>query len=282
MAGRIASDYDRPHALSLVANYRLSRLIELGTTVRVQSGFPYSMPLGVRVAAVEDTSDVDGDGNATELIPQRDARACPCGRRTTATSSNLNSGRLPVFARVDLRATFRPRWQNSRWQLYVEVINLLNRRQRRHAGHGAGLRSGLGSTARDHDSRWVAAAPPFVRRAFQILIRASKNPSLHVAASIFNLDASNVRPITRRGNHAGRLVVRPVHAALFSIRAHPKRVGARDLDGFPLPIEARAARRQHRRHDLETKHLAEIDGSPAVERQCAGRPCRQRVPQETE
>jgi hypothetical protein len=23
--------------------------------------------------------------------------------------------------------TFRPRWQNGRWQLYVEVINLLNR-----------------------------------------------------------------------------------------------------------------------------------------------------------
>jgi hypothetical protein len=28
---------------------------------------------------------------------------------------------------VDLRVTFRPRWQDSRWQLYVEVINLLNR-----------------------------------------------------------------------------------------------------------------------------------------------------------
>ncbi len=42
-------------------------------------------------------------------------------------AGNLNSGRLPIFARVDLRVTFRPRWQNSRWQLYVEVINLLNR-----------------------------------------------------------------------------------------------------------------------------------------------------------
>ena len=41
---------------------------------------------------------------------------------------NLNSGRLPVFARVDVRVTFRPKWQSNRWQFYVEVINVLNRK----------------------------------------------------------------------------------------------------------------------------------------------------------
>lgn len=122
-----ASDYDRPHALSLVGNYRVSRLIELGTTVRVQSGFPYSMPLGVRVAALADSGDIDGDGNATELIPQRDAVGLPVWTAEYGDAGNLNSGRLPVFARVDLRVTFRPRWHNSRWHLYAEVINLLNR-----------------------------------------------------------------------------------------------------------------------------------------------------------
>jgi hypothetical protein len=122
-----ASDYDRPHALSLVANYRVSRLLELGATVRAQSGFPYSVPLGVRVSAVEDTGDVDGDGIVTELVPQRDVVGLPVWSTDYGNTSNLNSGRLTVFARVDMRATFRPQWQNSRWQLYVEVINLLNR-----------------------------------------------------------------------------------------------------------------------------------------------------------
>jgi hypothetical protein len=42
-------------------------------------------------------------------------------------ASNFNTARLPVFARVDMRVTFRPRWSNDRWQIYVEVINLLNR-----------------------------------------------------------------------------------------------------------------------------------------------------------
>jgi hypothetical protein len=123
-----ASDYDRPHALSLVSNYRVSRLLELGTTVRVQSGFPYSVPLGVRVASTADASDADGDGNTTELMPRRDAAGLLVWTADYGGAANLNTGRLPMFARVDLRATFRPRWQGGRWQLYVEVMNLLNRK----------------------------------------------------------------------------------------------------------------------------------------------------------
>lgn len=122
------ADYDRPHALSLVANYRLSRLIELGTTVRVQSGFPNTLPLGVRLAAVEDENDADGDGNVTELVPQRDPLGLPVWTADYGDVTHLNSSRLPLFARVDFRTTFRPRWHNNRWLLYVEVINLLNRK----------------------------------------------------------------------------------------------------------------------------------------------------------
>ena len=40
---------------------------------------------------------------------------------------NLNPARLPMFARVDLRVTWRPRGAQGRWELYAEVINLLNR-----------------------------------------------------------------------------------------------------------------------------------------------------------
>jgi hypothetical protein len=42
-------------------------------------------------------------------------------------TSNFNTARLPFYARVDLRVTFRPRWMNDRWQIYSEVVNLLNR-----------------------------------------------------------------------------------------------------------------------------------------------------------
>ena len=42
--------------------------------------------------------------------------------------SNLNSARLPVFARLDLRATFSPRGRQGRWLFYLDIINVLNRK----------------------------------------------------------------------------------------------------------------------------------------------------------
>jgi hypothetical protein len=118
-----ASDYDRRHALSLAGVYQATRLLELATTLRVQSGFPYSPPVGVRIAAVQDPNT-----SSTELIPERDSRGLPVWTVAYGDSTNLNSARLPLFARVDFRATFRPHWMRDRWQLYVDVINLLNRR----------------------------------------------------------------------------------------------------------------------------------------------------------
>jgi hypothetical protein len=40
---------------------------------------------------------------------------------------NLNSERLPYYARVDLRAMYQPGGATGRWSLYIEVINLLGR-----------------------------------------------------------------------------------------------------------------------------------------------------------
>ncbi len=122
-----ASDYDRRHAFSFVGNCRLSRSFELGSTLRLQSGFPRSVPVGVRVVAVEDTRDVDGDGNTAELVPRRDATGLAVWTVDYGDARNLNSGRAPTFARLDLRLTLRPGGPSSRWQFYLEVVNVLNR-----------------------------------------------------------------------------------------------------------------------------------------------------------
>ena len=115
-------DYDRRHAISLVGMFQVSRLLELGATVRIASGFPTTPVVGLRVAAAEAT--VNG---VTKLVPDRDANGLLVYTIDLGGVGNLNSARLPVFARVDLRTTFRPAWMNRRWQLYVEIINALNR-----------------------------------------------------------------------------------------------------------------------------------------------------------
>ena len=121
-------EYDRRHAFSAVGSYRFSSHWELATTTRVASGFPRTPPIGLRVSGDEDTDDRDGDGVTDEVLPSFDAAGRPVYAVSFGGVSNLNTGRLPIFARVDVRATWRPRGQAGRWEFYAEVINVLNRK----------------------------------------------------------------------------------------------------------------------------------------------------------
>jgi hypothetical protein len=119
-------EYDRRHAVTVVAAYQLSPRWEIATTTRLASGFPRTPPLGLRVAGVADASDVNGNSVRTELVPERDAD----GRLVYVVDfggvRNLQQGSLPLFARVDARVTWRP--SSARWELYSEVLNVLNRK----------------------------------------------------------------------------------------------------------------------------------------------------------
>ncbi|MCM2255973.1 MAG: TonB-dependent receptor [Vicinamibacteria bacterium] len=120
-------DYDRRHSLSLVANWRPSRTIDVGATFRVASGFPYTPVTGLRVDAMPDAADADRDGNVAELVPMRDTAGRPVWTTDLGGIDNLNTAQLPTFARLDLRLSWRPRGERGRWQFYLDVINVLNR-----------------------------------------------------------------------------------------------------------------------------------------------------------
>jgi len=126
--GRSAAfEYDRRHAFTVVAAYRFSPNWELATTTRVASGFPRTAPVGLRVAAAEDTLDLDADGVTDELLPARDATGLLVYEVDLGGIANINQARLPVFARADVRVTWRPRGAAGRWELYAEIINVLDR-----------------------------------------------------------------------------------------------------------------------------------------------------------
>ncbi len=122
-----AFDYDRRHALSLVTSLRLSSRFELSATGRVASGFPYTKVLGLRVASTPDLRDDDGDGDREELVPDRDPQGLLIYTPDRGGVANLNSARLPYYARLDLRTTFTPRWGKGRVRLYLDFINALMR-----------------------------------------------------------------------------------------------------------------------------------------------------------
>jgi hypothetical protein len=112
-------DYDRRHSATLVGSYRFNPRFQVSATARVASGFPWTPFAGVRVAPIELE-----DGR---FVPDHDARGNLVYEVAAGPLSALNSARLPAYARLDLRAAFRPRGDKGRWELYVEAINALSR-----------------------------------------------------------------------------------------------------------------------------------------------------------
>ena len=113
-------DYDRRHSVSLVGQYWLSRRIDVGATLRVASGFPTTPAVGVRVVA---TPGAEGS-----LMPRMDLKGLPIWSVDRGGIGDRNTARLPGYARLDLRITFNPKKVTSRWQFYVEIFNVLNRK----------------------------------------------------------------------------------------------------------------------------------------------------------
>lgn len=124
---RLPFEYDRPHALTAVAAMRVGAKLEVSATGRLASGFPYTPIIGLRVSGVVDTRDTDGDGSPTEIVPERDAIGLPVYAPDRGGLENLLSARLPAFARLDARVSFRPRGLGGRWLFYIDAINVLDR-----------------------------------------------------------------------------------------------------------------------------------------------------------
>lgn len=96
------SDYDQTHVLTALAGYRLPKGFELGARFRLASGFP-------RTAV----SDAWFDATRNLYQPQFEAH---------------NGERLPLFVQLDARLAKQFRFAESTLDLYLEVINVWNRR----------------------------------------------------------------------------------------------------------------------------------------------------------
>ena len=116
---RYPFEYDRRHAFNAVGRYRLNDRWSVAATAQVATGFAYTPGTRLRVAAVED--------DAGRLVPARDTVGALVYAVDYGGLDNLHRGRLPYYARVDLRVTHRPGGPGGRWSWYLEVINLLNR-----------------------------------------------------------------------------------------------------------------------------------------------------------
>ncbi|MGD8329915.1 MAG: TonB-dependent receptor [Acidobacteriota bacterium] len=100
-------DYDQRHTLNLWGKYRFTNRLELSGKLRVGSNFPlagYYREGGTVEAANRDRED------------------------RYFISDVRNQARLPLYARLDVRANYAFNFTRSRLTLFVEIINLLNRK----------------------------------------------------------------------------------------------------------------------------------------------------------
>ena len=117
---RYAFEYDRRHAFNAVGRYRITNKFEVAATARIATGFPHTTPTGLRIAAIEN--------DLGRFVPEVDLAGNQVYTVDYGNVDNLNNERLPHYARVDLRLTYQPGGLEGRWSLYLEVINLLNRK----------------------------------------------------------------------------------------------------------------------------------------------------------
>jgi hypothetical protein len=123
---RYPFDYDRRHSASVVGTVRVRPRLDVSATLRVASGFPGTPAVGTIVASTLAPGATTGAPGS--LVPYVDPHGLYIWGVDYGGVANLNSARLPLYARLDLRATFNPKQATGRWQVYVEVLNALNRK----------------------------------------------------------------------------------------------------------------------------------------------------------
>jgi CarboxypepD_reg-like domain len=118
---RFWSDHDQRHSLSAYALYRLSSRSSLGAKFRYGSNYPIRGYVG-RQSFSPNAPALFG-GERPLFFGLTDLR---------------NTLRLPAYARLDVRADRNVSWSARRVTLFVEVANVLNRRNERNVPYSVG------------------------------------------------------------------------------------------------------------------------------------------------
>lgn len=117
-------DYDRRHTANLVLGWKPLDDLDLSLTFTYSSGFPNSIPVGFKPNIVMEHDPVSGmqipkldtDAFGVIFFPDRGGL------------SNMNRARYPDYHRLDFRATTYTEWFGLNWSVYLDIINLYNRK----------------------------------------------------------------------------------------------------------------------------------------------------------
>jgi hypothetical protein len=107
--------YDQRHTANVILNYKINSWLDLGSRFVLGSGFAYTPVIGVKPRINALTGNVQTDDN-DKVIYNFDYGGV----------GNINSARLPVYHRLDMRATAHTKFWSGDWSFYLDVINIYN------------------------------------------------------------------------------------------------------------------------------------------------------------
>ncbi len=128
---RIPFRFDQRHTVNIVLNYKLTDSWDLGMRWQFGSGFPFTEPAGIKPRVL--LVDADGDGKPeTPKIATRSSFSNPSVTEVVydidyGNRERFNS-RKPDYHRLDFRATYSTVLWNLKWQFYLDIVNVYNRK----------------------------------------------------------------------------------------------------------------------------------------------------------
>ncbi len=120
--------FDQRHTVNIVFNYQLTHWLDVGVRWQYGSGFPITLPTGVKPRIVL----VDENGDGVPETPEVATRIPYFGGNGQViydvdyNNQRLNA-RKPPYHRLDVRFTAVTNFWNLDWSFYLDVINAYNR-----------------------------------------------------------------------------------------------------------------------------------------------------------
>jgi len=123
--------FDQRHTVNVVLNYEFNDWFNIGLRWQYGSGFPISIPVGIKPRILYRDSNGDGVSDYP-LIATRKPFGNPNAEGEVIYdidfgNQKLNS-RKPSYHRLDIRFNFLANLWNLDWNFYLDVVNVYNRK----------------------------------------------------------------------------------------------------------------------------------------------------------
>ncbi len=124
--------FEQRHNFNFVFNYRFSEKLELGLRWHYASGLPYTEPVGIKPRILLKDLNGDGIGETPEIATR--FKINPSAPKEVVfnidygVDPNFYNAKRPDYHRLDMRLSYYTKFWNLNWLIYLDVINVYNRK----------------------------------------------------------------------------------------------------------------------------------------------------------